>query len=191
MNNLESKEKVLINIDTVGYSNKPESDFGFINNRVAGNIEELSLDDFADRVGNQGQAFTRALVNGARRKENFVQQKMLVLDFDQNKGNEISYDEFCDRCTEYNLPFAFTYKTFSFDGRNRYFKFRAVFFMNILITDVNFAEAVNILFQRIFPESDKACTDIPRMFYGGKGLINCNFGAGVDVSNIFFFQYSR
>lgn len=189
MNNLT--EKVAINIDFVGYSKKPESDFGYISNRVVTNVEELSLEDFADQVGNQGKAFTRALVNGGRRKENFVQQKMLVLDFDQEPGNEISYDEFCDRCREYNLPFAFTYKTFSCDSRRKYFKFRAVFIMDILLTDVHAAEIANQLLQKIFPESDNSCTDIPRMFYGGKGLIDCNVDARVDVRNIFLLAVEQ
>lgn len=63
--------------------------------------------------------------------------------------------------------------------------------MNILITDVRFAEAVNILFQKLFPESDKACVDIPRIFYGGKGIIDSNLDARVDVMNVFFTQRIR
>lgn len=184
-------EKISVNMDTIGYTAKPEGIMGYINTRVANNIVEIPLDDFADQVGNRGKAFTRALVNGARRKENFVQQKILVLDFDQDEKHEISYEEFCDRCSEYNIPFAFTYKTFSYDGRNKYFKFRAVFVMNILITDVRFAEAVNILFQKLFPESDKACVDIPRIFYGGKGIIDSDLDARVDVMNVFFTQWIR
>ena len=184
MNITNKMEKLEINIDTVGYSQKPNSNSGYINNRVVKNIEEISISEFADQVGNQGKTFIRALVKGARTIENFVQQKLLVLDFDQSP-KQISYEEFCDRCTEYNIPFAFTYKTFSYDGRNKYFRFRAVFVMDILITDVKFAKAVNILFSELFPEGDGACKDIPRMFYGGKGIIDANFDARVDVMNIF------
>lgn len=182
--NIQETEKITINIDTTGYKEKPENSFGYINNRVADNIEEMSLSEFADQVGNHGKAFTRAYLKGGRRTESFVQQKLLVLDFDQ-KEEKISYEEFCDRCSEYNVPFAFTYKTFGYDGRKKYFKFRAVFVMDIMITDVRFAKAVNKLFQSLFPEGDTACTDIPRLFFGGKGIIDSNLDARVDVMNIF------
>ena len=58
----QSTERILVNIDTVGYTEKPKSNMGYINTRVVNNVTEISLADFADQVGNQGKAFTRALV---------------------------------------------------------------------------------------------------------------------------------
>ena len=70
MNITNKMEKLEINIDTVGYSQKPNSNSGYINNRVVKNIEEISISEFADQVGNQGKTFIRALVKGARTIEN-------------------------------------------------------------------------------------------------------------------------
>lgn len=188
---MSTTENIMINIDTIGYKKKPNKEIvGIINNRVAKNIEKLSPSDFSDRVGNQGKTFIRALIKGARNNANFIQQKLLVLDFDQ-EPEQISYAEFCDRCMEYNIPFAFTYKTFSYDGRSKYFKFRAVFIMDILITDSKFATAVNKLLYQLFPEGDKKCLDVARMFYGGKGIIDSNLDARVDVRNIFFYAVDQ
>lgn len=182
---IRNEEKITINIDTKKYTEKPRNCFGSINNRTVKNSLYITLREFADQVGNEGRSFIKSHVIGGRKEENFNSQKILVLDFDQNKDVAISYEEFCDRCTMYNIPFVFTYKTFSYDGRQKYFKFRAVFVLDILITDVAFAKAVNVLFQKMFPEADSACADVTRLFFGGKGIIDLNLEARVNIMNIF------
>ncbi len=188
MNNMKYQkgEIITVNIDNVEYNEKPKGSYiGLISKRVADNKENITLSEFADRVGNKGTSFVKSLVENGRCKENFVSQKLLILDFDQEINFEISYEEFCERCTTYNIPYMFTYKTFSCDSRKKFFKFRAVFVMEILITSVEFANAVNILFQKLFPEADSACTDVTRLFFGGRGIIEANLEARVDVMNIF------
>lgn len=179
-------EKLEINIDTKGYKSKSEISFSIINNNVARNRCEIALDEFAEQVGNKGKAFTRALLKNGRSAENFVQQKLLVLDFDEEEENRIGYEEFKKRCNQYELPFVFTYKTFSYNAYEGQKKFRAVFVMDITITDVTFAYAINVLFQKIFPEADSSCIDIPRLFLGGKGIIDKNLNERVNVMNVVY-----
>lgn len=182
----QKEESITINIDKKEYNEKPKgSCIGVISDNAVNNIEKITLSEFADRVGNRGTSFVKSLVENGRCKENFVSQKLLLLDFDQEENFVISYEEFCERCTLYNIPFILTYKTFSSDSRKKYFKFRAVFVMEILITNVEFANAVNILFQKLFPEADSACTDVTRLFFGGKKIIESNLEARVDIMNIF------
>lgn len=98
--------KYQINIDPNRYYKKPRY-FGCINNSL-NNIEE-----FAIQVGKKGRAFTRALLRGGRKEENFIQQDFLVLDFD----NTISYDAFINRCMEYEIIPIFTYRTFGWSRK--------------------------------------------------------------------------
>lgn len=177
-------ENLKINIDKKGYKSKPNGEFGKISANVSYNRTELTLEDFADQVGNKGKAFTRALLKDGRTAINFVQQRLLVLDFDEEPEHMIGYQEFKERCTQYGLPFAFTYKTFSYDGRKKIQKFRAVFVLDSTITDMKFAQAINVLFQKVFPEADSSCTDLPRLFLGGKGLMDTDYDARVNVMNI-------
>lgn len=171
-------EKFEINIDTVRYYNKDKVAMGSVNENLEQNVEILSLEEMADEVGNKGRAFTRALLKGGRTSEDFVRQHFLVLDFD----GTCTYKVFKKRCEEYNLPFAFTYKTLSCKRGD--YRFRAVFVMNITITDAFFAKTMNRLLCKVFPESDVKCVDIPRIMLGGKGLIDKNYDARVDIMDV-------
>ena len=72
-----------------------------------------NIEEFAIQVGKKGRAFTRALLRGGRKEENFIQQDFLVLDFD----NTISYDAFINRCMEYEIIPIFTYRTFGWSRK--------------------------------------------------------------------------
>lgn len=89
-----------LNIGTRQYRTKPKQ-FASINNDVIGNIVDLSLEEIIDRVGNKGYTFTRAIMRGARTKENFIKQRFLVLDFDEGMSEE----KFKRRCTELRLSY--------------------------------------------------------------------------------------
>lgn len=168
--------KYQINIDPNRYYKKPRY-FGCINNSL-NNIEELTIEEFAIQVGKKGRAFTRALLRGGRKEENFIQQDFLVLDFD----NTISYDAFINRCMEYEIIPIFTYRTFGWSRKEE--RFRAVFRMDITVTNIYFAKAVNGMLQQLFPEADPKCSDIPRFFLGGKKLIEVNPDACAEIEDI-------
>lgn len=56
--------------------------------------------------------------------------------------------------------------------------------MNITITDAFFAKTMNRLLCKVFRESDVKCVDIPRIMLGGKGLIDKNYDARVDIMDV-------
>lgn len=56
-----------VNIDTMAYKKKPVSVY-IISTRISKNIENISLEEFIDRVGAQGTAFTRAILRDGRKK---------------------------------------------------------------------------------------------------------------------------
>ena len=169
-----------INYDPKRYYRKTDVCMTSVNYNVKNNIITVTLEEMAELVGDKGHAFTRALLEGGRKEENFVEQNFLVLDFD----NGFTYPEFKERCKKYHLSYAFTYKTLSCSRTD--FRFRAVFVMNQTITNVAFAKAMNELLFRIFPEADKMCQDIPRVMLGGKGVIDISVDSREDVLNIVY-----
>lgn len=136
---------------------------------------DLDLSEIIKRVGKKGCTFTRAILNGATRDECFVKQIFLGLDFD----GTIKMEEFRKRCEEYRIPFLFTYKTLSWSEED--YRFRAVFLMDRWISNPNLAKAANYMLAAIFPESDSSCVNLGRMFLGGKGVIEKNLDARIDV----------
>ena len=76
--------KIKIHLDQKRYSSKPQQrDIIEINKSITNKITECEIRDFIDMVGNNGQTFMPGLMNGARKKENFVGQQVYGLDFDE------------------------------------------------------------------------------------------------------------
>lgn len=168
---------MIINIDKNYYTSKEEAKkhMGMMSNVVSNNIVDLDLSEIVKRVGKKGCTFTRAIVNGATRDERFVQQRFLVLDFD----GTIEMEVFKKRCEEYRVPFLFTYKTLSWSEECN--RFRAVFLMDRWISNPELAKAANYMLDAIFPESDSSCANLGRMLLGGKGVIEKNLDARINV----------
>jgi hypothetical protein len=78
---------------------------------------------------------------------------------------------------------AFVYKTFSYTEAEQ--KFRAVYILDHIVTDIRLRDLVIKLLMKLFPECDKACIDASRMFYGGKGLHSCQFDNRVNPFALF------
>ena len=159
-------EKIAIQLNNHEYKSKPEGrEFAIINKKITGAPYVLPIDIFADKVGNKGCTFLRAIIQGKRKDDNFVKQILMVLDFD----GTIAYEEFRKRCQIYDLHYAFTYKTFSFKAND--YRFRAVFVMDHWIMQKGFALGINRMMLELFPEADQSCKDLSRMFLGGVGII--------------------
>lgn len=171
-------KEYVINIDSIAYRNKCDVKMGSVDWRLIHNIESLSVKELADKVGNNGKAFLRAFITEKRTAEHFQQQDFLVLDFDDG----FPYEKFKDRCQKYDLLPAFTYKTLS--SSRELLKFRAVFVLERTVTNPVFASALNYLMYNVFPESDSSCTDLSRIFLGGKKLMDFNQDAIVRIEDV-------
>ena len=146
------------------YSRKPVSaEIAEIHNKLS--ETELSYTDLAKAAGECGCAFSPAVFDGGRKQDNFREQQLVALDFD----NGVRFSEIQNRADKYGLPMVFAYKTFSWTEEKE--KFRIVFAMDKIMADCFTAKTVIGIFMKIFPESDTACKDVSRMFFGGKGLL--------------------
>lgn len=168
---------VYICLGDKGYTKKPnKKETEIISNNIASKSTICSLTEFKDKVGNKGFPFCCGIFinldnsNWLRRiKSNFCWQQVWALDFDGG----ITFEDFRERAEKYNISPLFVYKTLSCDDE-RLNKFRAVWVADFACTHTTIAESIGKLLMTIFPESDKACKDASRIYFGGKGIIYKN-----------------
>ena len=166
---------IKVSFDNNRLTEKPNGEIAAqISKSVGGNPKLLSKENikaFAIAVGQNGHTFCPATFkNGKRSKDNFEQQQLFALDFDnKDTNNSITFDEVKKRAEHYELPVLFAYETLSSTNRD---KFRIVFLNDTSITDRKVAEAMQLALGTIFPEADSSCyKDTSKMYYGGKGVL--------------------
>lgn len=178
-----------IGLGFCGYTQKPQKkEIAQISREVTQNYQEKEMEELAQLIGNEGYSFIPAFMKGERKQQNFQSMQWFVLDMDGGAGfQEIS------RCSaENNLQIAFAYHTFrSFENKER---FRVVYIHDVPVMDRQAAEFMLDMMLRVFPEADKSCCDVSRMFFGGKGIICLNpearFNLG-DLMNAFMRASDR
>ena len=166
-----------MSLDGTGYREKPgKKEVSAISKQIAQKQKEVELQHLADLVGNKGHTFCPSIFSDGKRKaENFVQMQLFGLDFD-NGG---SIREIRQRAEEYFLPIAFVYHTFH--STKEHPRFRAVFVNDVPVEDKRVAEIMIAMLLEIFPQADKSCKDVPRMFFGGKGLDGEVCGEAINI----------
>lgn len=166
-------EMINLSLDRYSYADKESAKRNIrqINNRIAEAACQMQPAEAANCIGQMGKTFSPAVFqNGKRRKENFYFTELFVLDFDDG----ISYQDFRERIERYHFPLYFTYYTFS--STKEHEKFRAVFRHDCLVYDHRAALIILQLLAALFPECDKSCIDISRIFLGSNnGLIETPF----------------
>lgn len=167
--------KIKVSFDSQKFQLKPSSDqVRYINNRIARSIKELGPVDMKKivfSIGQEGCTFSPATFKDRKRdKDNFEQQQLIALDFDnKDPDKKISFEEIKERADYYDLPVFFAYDTLSSKNHD---KFRVVFLNDVPITDRKVAEAVLMAMGEIFPEADPSCyKDVSKLYFGGKKVI--------------------
>jgi len=161
--------------DKVSFYNKPSSDIKPVTSKRISKCSYLINDSyelkaFIEQVTVQDHTFCPATFNNkARRKDNFEQQQIIALDFDNsNPDKQVSLEEVHTRAYEYGLSIVAAYDTFSSKNHN---KFRVIPINDVSITDIRVIEAMQLALGKIFPEADPTCiNDVSKIYFGGK---NC------------------
>ena len=161
--------EIKISLDNVSYNTKPEKqEIAGISNRIANSkhsLDTTNIKSSIENIGQHGITFAPATFkNGIRKVEAFEQMQFLALDFD----NGTTLSEVKNRAKRFDLPILFAYETLSSTNQN---KFRVAFLNNTPINDVKLAEISQHALMEIYPEADKSCKDISRMYFGGKKLL--------------------
>lgn len=165
-----------VSIDNKKLQSKPVgTEVADISRRIGRNTKQVKPEDirsFVQDVSINGQTFCPATFkNGIRNKENFIQQQLFALDFDnKNPQKRVSLEEIKNRAESYELPVFFAYDTLSSTDHD---KFRVVFLNDTSVTDIRVAEAMQLAMGTIFPEADPSCyKDVSKMYFGGKELLH-------------------
>lgn len=176
--------EIQVSLDYEEFTKKPDKEQTIaISSRIAEERRCLEPSQIAMAVGDNGRTFCPAVFTGGRRKaEMFAGMQLFTLDFD--KG--ISYQEIRIRAARYDIPICFSYYTFSAEPGKE--KFRVCFLHKCSVTDSRAAKLILGMLMKIFPECDTQCSDLSRMFYGGKGLIELGQGTFDIVRLAISFQ---
>jgi len=161
------------------YDEKPvKKEIVKISQNITFETKQLDIEKFAKEVGEKGKPFTPALFNGNRKKECFAQQEVYALDFDTG----FTFVKFMERSKQYGVIPVFVYKTFSHSDQHE--RFRAVYISDCITTDRNAAAILIKVLLAIFPEADKNCSDVSRLFLGGKGILYFNPEAEINIRDM-------
>ena len=138
---------ISVSLDGTQYQVKPDKiEIAKISKRIAKRPVNLSLEELALYVGNYGCSFCPAVFNnGERKSDAFNEMQIFALDFD----SEVTYEMI----------------------RTRAEKYRVVFIHECPVSNAIAAKVILALLLEIFPDADRQCKDVSRMFLGGKGLI--------------------
>jgi hypothetical protein len=154
-------------LDHQTYLAKPkDTDAPHISKRIAKCVKHYTTETIGGFIGKviyDGCTFCPATFKGdSRKKEDYEQQALFALDFDNDKEH-ISYEEAFDRAVEYELPILFAYETFTSINRNR---FRFVFLHDGSVQNIRGAKIIQNALMTIFPECDPTSKDVTKMYYG-------------------------
>ncbi len=97
-------KKYEVSFNNKRYNSKPsEAEIGKISNGLY--TKSIDYKELAYEVGEHGCTFSPAVYDGRRRKENYIGQQLIGLDFD----NGVTFAEIKDRAEHYRLPILFAY----------------------------------------------------------------------------------
>lgn len=170
--------KIYAGIDTEPTTEKPNRDkgegylYGIIRTRAAKQWQEIELNQFADLIGNKGHAFVPAHLVGGYTSDCCTEQQVFALDFDGG----ITIETVEKRCEELSLPISMIYYTLSYIDETKE-RFRLLFVTSSPIKEAIIVKAIINMLLWIFPEADRACRDLTRVFLGGKKLAMFNESA--------------
>ena len=171
---------MLVHIDSKSYTEKPKDHISIIKPRLqsSGNIKDVSVEELISYI-EKGFTVSPAVMNGGCKAENFKQQQLFMLDFD----NGFTPAEALKVCEEYSVTPAFYY--YSFSHTDKLTKFRLCFVMSEVVTNSGIRKAIAETFIKIFPQCDTACRNADRLFFGtNKQAVICDISATVDIESI-------
>lgn len=180
--------KITILKDDMCFTDKPtEKDAAAIRIRLKNKkAEEITIDELFEVI-KRGNTIVPGVSKGGTKKENFMQQEILMIDIDNKVGTPILTPEATLKiCEDNGLPPLGLYHTFS--STKECPRFRLMFRLNEIIRNRNQAEFVLKVLVNLFPNADKQCKDTSRLYYGTNGskqdVILLNKNATISFEDI-------
>lgn len=122
----------------------------------------ISIDNLADALVH-GASFKPGVLQGGNKAENWIEQQLFGLDFDDGTRIEEAYN----KVILLGIKPCFMYTTFSHKEEHQ--KFRMIFCNDTVITDGNIRDKLQATLMGIIGGIDEVCFNRDRLFFGGKG----------------------
>lgn len=182
----ETERMITLNLDKEYNESKPQAkQIKAIQSRIGASKTTLTVEELATYLHN-GSTMKAAALNGNKNAD-WESQEVFAIDIDNDeksvkKYGYVAIDDILARCEAYNIKPAFYYTSFS--HKEEHHKFRLVFISASKITDIRVRNVIQMALMNIFPECDKACKDLSRVFFGSKhGCHILDTKANITVMN--------
>ncbi|NDO51837.1 hypothetical protein FMM75_21465 [Lachnospiraceae bacterium MD335] len=122
----------------------------------------ITIENLADALVH-GASFKPGVLLGGNKAENWIEQQLFGLDFDDG----IRIEEAYNKVISLGITPCFMYTTFS--HKEEHHKFRMIFCNDTVITDGNIRDKLQATLMGIIGGIDEVCFNRDRLFFGGKG----------------------
>lgn len=123
---------------------------------------DITIENLADALSH-GSSFKPGVLQGGLKADNWIQQQLFGLDFD----NGIQISEAYNKVIFLGIMPCFLYTTFS--HKEEHHKFRMIFCSDSAITDGNIRDRLQAVLMGTIGGIDEVCFNRDRLFFGGKG----------------------
>lgn len=139
----------------------------------------IGIDELADALVH-GASFKPGVLVGGNKAENWAEQQLFGLDFDNGVMIENTYN----KVISLGITPCFMYTTFS--HKEEHHKFRMIFCNDTVITDGNVRDRLQATLMGIIGGIDEVCFNRDRLFFGGKGqvVLHPDFEARINAESI-------
>lgn len=122
----------------------------------------ITIENLADALVH-GASFKPGVLAGGNKAENWIEQQLFGLDFDDG----IKIEEAYNKVISLGITPCFMYTTFS--HKEEHHKFHMIFCNDTVITDGNIRDKLQATLMGIIGGIDEVCFNRDRLFFGGKG----------------------
>ncbi len=122
----------------------------------------ITIENLADALVH-GASFKPGVLAGGNKAENWIEQQLFGLDFD----DDIRIEEAYNKVISLGITPCFMYTTFS--HKEEHHKFRMIFCNDTVITDGNIRDKLQATLMGVIGGIDEVCFNRDRLFFGGKG----------------------
>lgn len=145
------------------FNEKPQGkQCGWVQNSLT--QSDITIENLADALCH-GASFKPGVLIGGNKAENWYQQQLFGLDFDDG----IRIEEAYNKVISLGITPCFMYTTFS--HKEEHHKFRMIFCNDTVITDGNIRDRLQATLMGIIGGIDEVCFNRDRLFFGGKGQV--------------------
>lgn len=127
-----------------------------------------------------GASFKPGVLAGGNKAENWIEQQLFGLDFDDG----IRIEEAYNKVISLGITPCFMYTTFS--HKEEHHKFRMIFCNDTVITDGNIRDKLQATLMGVIGGIDEVCFNRDRLFFGGKGqmVLHPDYDTRINAESI-------